>query len=181
MADYGNYFVVTLHKTKTTGKQKKKRKKKKKSRNTTTSILCNTFSKEKGIQVRFQKSNEVANSISSQIPIFIEPLTLMQNVMSSFNWMSTTQTAKFLPREELKAIFSYWSIISNSSYGSHLQRVEMSKIFDSQSFFDVQRFNGIEIVIQKIKKVYTLQVRYLEVHTLIPSNAITFIFLVKVP
>ena len=56
----------------------------------------------------------------------------------------------------------------------------MSEVFDLQTLFDVWEFDIMEIIIKKIKKVITFEVRYLKYHILVFYNIIAFFFLIEV-
>jgi len=60
----------------------------------------------------------MSDDISSRILIFIEPIAIIQDMSSSFNWIYTTWTQKVLPREEPQTIFVNGCMIDDSSCSS---------------------------------------------------------------
>jgi len=56
----------------------------------------------------------------------------------------------------------------------------VSEVFDLQTLFDVWEFDIMEIIIKKIKKVITFEVRYLKYHIPVFYNIIAFFFLIEV-
>ena len=57
---------------------------------TRTSQLSNCIVKYKNAAIKLKKENEVTQQISSQIPIVVKPLILIENVMSGFNRIKIT-------------------------------------------------------------------------------------------
>jgi len=44
-------------------------------------LLCNAFSKGKGIQVKFKERDKLADSVPYWVPVLVEPLTLIENMV----------------------------------------------------------------------------------------------------
>jgi len=107
-------------------KEKRKERKRKKEKKTNIDAiilvnaapLCNTFTKREHILVRYQKRHKVTYSILSWIPIFVKPFTFIKDMMSCINWIIFIQATKVFIRKETKIVFSYGSIINNSSCSS---------------------------------------------------------------
>ena len=89
----------------------------------------------------------MAYCIPFKVSIFIKPSALMQDMLSHFDEVYTTQTVEAFPREKPQPIFAYWSMICNCSCYSHIQRVRMTKKFKPYTIFDIRQFNKIVIII----------------------------------
>ena len=78
-----------------------------------TALLCDTFIERESFQIELKKSHQLTESIPHWIPIFVEPPTVIEDIVSGFDWVVSIQTAKFFFWEKPKPIFSYWSIIGD--------------------------------------------------------------------
>jgi len=45
--------------------------------------------------IEFKKNHQLTKYISYQIPTFVEPLAIMENMASGFDWVKSAQTIKF--------------------------------------------------------------------------------------
>jgi len=93
VANCGSYFTTILDRTKLkigNGKEKKRRQKLHELmelyRNTDS---YNNFFKKESTQVKFQEQYKLVNHFFLWIPILVEPPTIIEDVMSCFNWIHT--------------------------------------------------------------------------------------------
>ena len=56
----------------------------------------------------------MADSVPPWVLVIVEPSTLVNDMTSGFNRIVATWTAKVFSWEELKMIFSYWSMTGDS-------------------------------------------------------------------
>ena len=97
-------------------KEKKNKRKSERKRNTVNQTqLLNCIVKCKSATVEFQKEDETTQRVSSQVPIFIKPLTLMENMSSQLDGIRSTWTFKLFFWEEAQPILAYWSMVYDGS------------------------------------------------------------------
>jgi len=134
MADHGSYFITMYKRSKLTwelkqrkGKgrkeykgliekkyQKKKEKKGKNKENETKSKDSQlTVYECKSIWISYQEHDEIAQWISSWVPVPIKSRTLMKNVSSWLNRIITTRAFEILIRNKSQMVFINWSMISD--------------------------------------------------------------------
>jgi len=88
-------------------KEKKNKRKSKPKRDTVNQTqLPNCIVKYKSTTVEFQEEDEMTQRVSSQVPIFGKPLTLIENMSSQLNRVRSVQTFKFFFWEEAQTWFT---------------------------------------------------------------------------
>ena len=102
-------------------------------------------------------------------------------MISWFNRILSTRTLKFFIWEEPKFIFAYQCMIGDCSGSSCTKRIRITKVLKPQTTSDIWWLKQIIITINKIEKMFALQVWHLKCHLPFINKVITFIFLAKVP
>jgi len=56
--------------------------------------------KRESARIELEKSHQLTKCVPHQIPIFVEPLAIVEDMASGFDWVKPTRTIKFFSWEK---------------------------------------------------------------------------------